>query len=205
MTSSTGLAAVSDYLLWYAKDKEQVKYNQLYVEWDERTPDPLLKSYIQVELPDGTRRRMSQEERENPAFLPEGSRRFQDISLTSQGAGIVPPPYEFKGLLFYSTGGRSWGTTHEGLSRLAKQERLIGRRNALRCIRYAGDLPGRAITNIWTDTIGGGSGKTYVVETNPKVIQRCVLMTTDPGDLVLDPTCGSGTTAFVAEQWGGVG
>ena len=202
MTSSTGLAAVSDYLLWYAKDKEQMKYNQLYVEWDERAPDPLLKSYIQVELPDGTRRRMSQEERDNPAFLPKGSRRFQDISLTSQGAGAVPPPYEFKGLLFYSTGGRSWGTTHEGLSRLAKQERLIGRQNALRCIRYAGDLPGRAITNIWTDTIGGGSGKTYVVETNPKVIQRCILMTTDPGDLVLDPTCGSGTTAYVTEQWG---
>ena len=201
MTSSTGLAAVSDYLLWYAKDKEQMKYNQLYVQWDERAPDPLLKSYIQVELPDGTRRRMSQEERENPAFLPKGSRRFQDISLTSQGSGVAPP-YEFKGLLFYSTGGRSWGTTHDGLSRLAKQERLIGRRNALRCIRYAGDLPGRAITNIWTDTIGSGSGKTYVVETNPKVIQRCILMTTDPGDLVLDPTCGSGTTAYVTEQWG---
>ncbi len=201
MTSSSGLAAVSDYLLWYAKDKEKMKYNQLYVEWDERAPDPLLKSYIQVELPDGTRRRMSQEERDNPAFLPKGSKRFQDISLTSQRAGAVPPPYEFKGLLFYSTGGRSWGTTHEGLSRLAKQERLVGRRNALCCIRYAGDLPGRAITNIWTDT-GGGSGKTYVVETNPKVIQRCILMTTDPGDLVLDPTCGSGTTAYVAEQWG---
>ena len=202
MTTSSGLATISDYLLWYAKDRERIKYRQLYMQRNERTPDPLLKSYTQVELPDGTRRRMRQEEGENPAFLPKGSRRFQDISLTSQGAGLAPPPYEFKGLLFYSTGGRSWGTTHEGLNRLAKQGRLIGKRNALRCIRYASDLPGRAITNIWTDTIGGGSGKTYVVETNPKVVQRCILMTTDPGDLVLDPTCGSGTTAYVAEQWG---
>ena len=201
MTTSSGLATISDYLLWYAKDRERIKYRQLYMQRNERAPDPLLNSYTQVELPDGTRRRMKQEERENPAFLPKGSRRFQDISLTSQGAGLARP-YEFKGLLFYSTGGRSWGTTHEGLNRLAKQERLIGKRNALRCIRYASDLPGRAITNLWTDTIGGGTGKTYVVETNPKVIQRCVLMTTDPGDLVLDPTCGSGTTAYVAEQWG---
>ena len=201
MTTSSGLATISDCLLWYAKDRERIKYRQLYIQRNERAPDPLLNSYTQVELPDGTRRRMRQEEKENPAFLPKGSRRFQDISLTSQGSGVAPP-YEFKGILFYSTGGRSWGTTQDGLSRLAKQERLIGKRNALRCIRYASDLPGRAITSLWTDTIGGGTGKTYVVETNPKVIQRCVLMTTDPGDLVLDPTCGSGTTAYVAEQWG---
>ncbi|MDE0555404.1 MAG: DNA methyltransferase, partial [Candidatus Poribacteria bacterium] len=82
------------------------------------------------------------------------------------------------------------------------QGRLLTSGKSLRYIRYARDFPGREITNLWTDTSGGRFGKAYVVETNPKVIQRCILMTTDPGDLVLDPTCGSGTTAYVAEQWG---
>ncbi|MCG9131029.1 site-specific DNA-methyltransferase [Candidatus Poribacteria bacterium] len=202
MTSSTGLAAVSDYLLWYAKDKEQVKYNQLYVEWDERAPDPLLKSYIQVELPDGIRRGMTKEEAENPALLPMKSLRFRAILATSQTPSDATYPYKFEGRDFIPSSGRGWVASREGLDRLAKQERLVGGKTSLNYIRYANDFPGRVLTNIWTDTGRGGSGKTYVVETNPKVIQRCILMATDPGDMVLDPTCGSGTTAYVAEEWG---
>ncbi len=203
MTSSTGLASVSDYLLWYAKDKEQMKYNQLWVKWDERVADPLLKSYTQVELNDGTRRRMTKAEVENPALLPGGARRFLEILASSQtGSGAISE-YKFEGKEFTPIGkDRGWPTTHEGLDRLAKQRRLTGKKRTLYYIRYSTDSPGRARTNLWTDTAGSTPERRYVVETNPKVIQRCILMTTDPGDLVLDPTCGSGTTTYLAEQWG---
>lgn len=202
MTSSTSLASVSDYLLWYAKNKDVVKYGQLWMEWDERKADPLLKSYTQIELEDGTRRGMTRDERENPELLPSGSRRFINLSVSSQSSEGYADEYKFQGKTFTPPSSRTWSASSEGLDRLAKQERLTGKRTALRYIRYAVDSPGNPITNLWTDTAGGRSGRTYVVETHPKVIQRCVLMTTDPGDLVLDPTCGSGTTAYVAEQWG---
>ena len=179
-----------------------MKYNQLYMAWDERVADPLLKPYVRVELPDGTRRRMTQEENENPALLPEGSRRFATYRITSQTGGSANYEYKFEGKGFTPSNGRGWSTSSEGLDRLAKQRRLVGKKRALYYIRYASDFPGRALTNMWADTGHGRAGKSYVVETNPKVIQRCILMTTDPGDLVLDPTCGSGTTAYVAEQWG---
>ncbi len=203
MTSSASLAAVSDYLLWYTKDKEQMKYNQLWMQWDERNPDPLLKSYAQVELEDGTRRRMTREETENPALLPKGTRRFLEVLASSQTGSGATSKYEFEGRDFTPIGkDRGWPTTHEGLNRLAKQKRLTGRKRTLYYIRYTTDSPGRAVTNLWTDTSGSTPERRYVVETNPKVIQRCILMTTNPGDLVLDPTCGSGTTAYLAEQWG---
>ena len=203
MTSSTSLAAVSDYLLWYAKDKDQMKYNPLWMEWDERIADPLLKSYTQVELKDGTRRRMTREETENPALLPKGTRRFLEVLASSQTGSGATSKYEFEGRDFTPIGkDRGWPTTHEGLDRLAKQQRLVGRKRTLLYIRYATDSPGRARTNLWTDTAGSTPERRYVVETNPKVIQRCILMTTAPGDLVLDPTCGSGSTAYLSEQWG---
>lgn len=201
MTSSTELASISDYLLWYAKDKDQMKYKQLWLEWNERTPDPLLRRYTQVELTDKTRRGMTQEEKEKPWLLPEGSRRFLELSVSSQSGGSATYGYEFEGQTYTPPGSRGWSTSQDGLDRLAKQRRLVGKKRALYYIRYASDALGRPITNIWSDTAGSRE-KSYVVETQPKVIQRCILMTTDPGDLVLDPTCGSGTTAYVAEHWG---
>ena len=200
-TSTTRLSSISDYILWYAKDLEQMKYRQLYLERNERTPDPLLKSYTQVEFVDGTRRGMTKDERENPAVLPKESRRFAAYRVTSQTAGSATWEYEFEGRSFKPPPGSGWTTNQVGLDRLTKQARLTGPGEILYYIRYARDFPGRLLTNLWTDTLGG-SGKIYVVQTNPKVIQRCILMTSDPGDLVLDPTCGSGTTAYVAEQWG---
>ena len=202
VTSADGLASVSDYLLWYAKDKKQVKYRQLYMQWDERKVDPLLGNYAYVEFLDGFRRGMKADEKRNPALLPEESRRFATYRITSQTGGSANYKYEFEGKSFTPPIGRGWSTSLEGLDRLTKQGRLTGTGLLLYYIRYASDFPGRAITNMWTDTGQGRSGKSYVVETNPKVIQRCILMTTDPGDLVLDPTCGSGTTAYLAEQWG---
>ena len=201
MTSATGLASVFDYILWYAKDKERMRCNPLWLEWDERTPDPLLRRYTQVELEDGTRRGMSVEEKEKPWLLPKGSRRFLELSVSSQSGGSATYEYQFEGQIYTPPGNRGWSTNLDGLNRLAKQRRLVGKERALYYIRYAKDAVGRPLTNIWTDTAGSRE-KTYVVETQPKVIQRCMLMTTDPGDLVLDPTCGSGTTAYVAEQWG---
>lgn len=201
MTSSIGLASISDYLLWYAKDKEQMKYRQLYAQWDARTPDPLLRRYTQVELPDGIRRGMTQEEKKKPWLLPEESRRYLELSVSSQTGGSATFNYEFENRSFSPPGRRGWSTSRDGLDRLAKQRRLVGKERALYYIRYTNDALGRPITNIWTDTAGSRE-KSYVVETQPKVIQRCMLMTTDPGDLVLDPTCGSGTTAYVAEEWG---
>ena len=202
MTSSTELASVSDYLLWYAKDKGQIKYNQLYMERDERTAEPLLRRYYNVELPNRTRRRMTKEEMENPSVLPEGSRRFADYSVSSQTGGSANYAYKFEGRTYLPPGDRGWAASQDGLNRLTKQGRLLPLGKTLCYIRYADDFPGQAITNLWTDTAGSRSGRMYVVETNPKVIQRCILMTTAPGDLVFDPTCGSGTTAYVAEQWG---
>ena len=202
MTSSTELASVSDYLLWYAKDKRQIKYNQLYMERDERIAEPLLRRYYNVELPNRTRRRMTKEEMENPSLLPEGSRRFADYSVSSQTGGSANYAYKFEGRTYLPPGDRGWAASQDGLNRLTKQGRLLPLGKTLCYIRYADDFPGQAITNLWTDTAGSRSGRMYVVETNPKVVQRCILMTTDPGDLVLDPTCGSGTTAYVAEQWG---
>ena len=204
VTSSAGLSSGCDYLLWYAKDKEGMKYRQLYMEYDERASDPLLKNYTRVDLPNGAQRKMTRDELKNPTLLPPGSRRFVDYKATSQARGIptYPSPYEFEGKVYAPPVGAGWMTSHDGLDRLQKQGRLLSTGTSLRYIRYADDFPGREITNLWTDTAGGRSGKTYVVETNPKVIQRCILMTSDPGDLVLDPTCGSGTTAYVAEQWG---
>ena len=201
-TSSTSISSVFDYLLWYAKDRNRMKYRQLYMEWDERKPDPLLKSYERVQLLDGTQRRMTSKEKQDPSLLPVGSRRFVDYSVTSETAGNATYEYGFEGRGFTPTSDRGWAASREGLDRLAKQGRLLAPGKSLRYIRYATDSPGRALTNLWTDTAGGRSGKTYVVETQPKVVQRCILMTSDPGDLVLDPTCGSGTTAYVAEQWG---
>ena len=121
MTSATGLAAVSDYLLWYAKDKEQMKYYPLYAQWDERTPDPLLKSYMQVELPDGTRRGMTKEEGENPSLLPMKTLRFRTILATSQTPSDATYPYNFEGQAFIPSSGRGWVASRDGLDRLAKQ------------------------------------------------------------------------------------
>ena len=112
--------------------------------------------------------------------------------------------YTYNGQKFKPAGGRGWSTSYEGLNKLARAERLMSPASILCFVRYFADFPVRAIDNLFLDTASGGflGPKTYIVETTPKVVERCILMTTDPGDLILDPTCGSGTTAYVAEQRG---
>src|SRR5581483_8161645 len=120
------------------------------------------------------------------------------ISSTSSG------PYEFEGRVFTQSTSGMWKTPPQGMDRLAATKRLLALGNTLRFVSYIDDFAVSPLNNVWVDTVQSGFSeeKLYVVQTNPKVTQRCMLMTTDPGDLVLDPTCGSGTTAYVAEQWG---
>lgn len=194
------LAGICDYLLWYAKEKSRLKFRRL---WINRTiaDDP---EFTLVDLPDGTRRRLTSDERSKPSLLPEGGKIFRRLDLTSTGR--TPScvfPFQFEGRTFYPTGGKSWKTNEEGMNRLAAANRIVRLGDQIYYVLYYNDFPILELANLWDDTAGGFSEqKIYVVETNPKVIQRCMLMSTDPGDLVLDPTCGSGTTAYVAEQWG---
>jgi adenine-specific DNA-methyltransferase len=203
---STHLASTSDFLLWYAVDIQRLKYRQIYT--SKIGDDPEADRYDQVEMPDGTRRPMTAEERTNPSSLPVGSRRFQLDNLV--GAEFRPDTtvkFEFEGRTFFPGVQSHWKTSVEGLNRLATNRRLQPTGGeSLRYVRFLDDFPARPIGNVWVDISGAiqsrSDPKIYVVQTSTSVVQRCVLMTTDPGDLVLDPTCGSGTTAYCAEQWG---
>jgi adenine-specific DNA-methyltransferase len=186
------LPGTYDLLLWYAKDKQICKWHALYV--DKGPGTEIGESYQHVSLPDGTRRHLLKIEQEDPDRLPKGARIFEINVLESENPIFS---FEFHGKIF----NQRWKTTAEGLTRLANAERLIIVGNTIRYIRYLDDFPIASLTNNWYDT-GAEPGKIFVVQTSTKVIERCILMTTDPGDLVLDPTCGSGTTAYVAEQWG---
>ncbi len=201
--SPTLLPNVADYLLWYAKDKERVTYRQLHQRKD--PGEEGATQYTYVEDPDtGEVRSMTQEERQNPSVVASTHRVLCHDNLTGQGASGNTDPFEWEGKVFELPANSHWKTTTEGLQRLAEENRLIAMGDTLRYKRYLDDFPVYPISNVWTDTAisGFAEKKTYVVQTNPSVVERCMLMTTDPGDLVLDPTCGSGTTAYVAEEWG---
>jgi adenine-specific DNA-methyltransferase len=194
---SVGLAGVSDYIIWYAKNKENIKYRQLY----EPKSIGAGSNYTWVDLPSGERRKMTKEERLDMSKIPEGAKIFYAGDLTS--AGFTPScmyDFEFEGKT-YKCGKNSWATNKEGMEKLIKLNRIIVPNNSPYFVRYFDDFPVQVINNLWDDT-RAAMGIKYVVQTSEKVIQRCLLMTTDPGDLVLDPTCGGGTTAYVAEQWG---
>ena len=190
------LANRVDFLIWYAKNKNDSKYRTLYLpkSYEEGTAD----TYTWLDFPDGTRRGMTKEERANKELIPKDVKIYKADNITSQGNPLIP--FEYKGKIYT----QAWKTNLGGLERLAANNRLHIAANSLQYVRYIDDFPVVPITQLWTDT-GTGSfteDKKYVVQTATKVIQRCMLMTTDPGDLVLDITCGSGTTAYVAEQWG---
>jgi adenine-specific DNA-methyltransferase len=210
-TNATGdfLPGTTDYILWYAKDREHGKYRDLYL--GKEIGEAGTAGYSWLELANGTRQRMTGEQQRNANSWPQGARAFQLDNLTSQSAGREKGEgaaswfyFEFEGRKFDPTLKSRWKTNEEGMRRLGWANRLGVIGNTLRYVRYLDDFPAYPLTNIWDDTTVAGfaADKRYVVETSPKVVERCLLMTTDPGDLVLDPTCGSGTTAYVAEQWG---
>ena len=194
------LETTGDYLIWYCKDISQLKTRTMWLE-KELKPD---KAYRNLELEHGARRYMSNSDIKGGSAFFEKCRIFRYDNLQSQSGGESGQfPVEYEGQTFRITRG-SWKTSKTGMSTLIQSGRIDRFGNTLSYIRYIDDFPCKRLTNMWTDTsiAGFASNKKYVVETNPKVIQRCILMTTDPGDLVFDPTCGSVTTAYVAESWG---
>ncbi|MBI4187934.1 MAG: site-specific DNA-methyltransferase, partial [Chloroflexi bacterium] len=172
-TPSNQIANVCDYLLWYAKQKDGVKFRRLF--WDKNTDV------------------YSQEDDSGDSFSL-GDLQSAGETKTKQG-------FKFNGHEYFPRAGYHWSTTVEGLKHAAIAGRIELVGNNLRYKRYAKDFPVTEITNFWGD-VAGVAGNIYVVQTPTRIIERCLLMTTDPGDLVVDPTCGSGTTAFVAEEWG---
>lgn len=192
------LDSTYDYIIWYGKDKTKTKFRQILTE---RNKDALLR-YNYVELKDGTSVKLTREQLEGKEPFPEG-KRWRDKSLLSDGEtkGDSSKDFEFEERIFKPNVGKHWSTTVQGLERLRKLNRIICFKDKLNFKSYLEDFPLIPSGNIW-DGMMIGTQLSYVVETSTKPIERCMLMTTDPSDLVLDITCGSGTTAYVAEQWG---
>ena len=197
------LANVVNIVLWYAKDKSKIKSRTLFGAKD--LGDERSGEYKWLLLPDGTTRSLTEEEAAGIAKLPEDARAWRHGPLTSQGYSETgSQPFEFEGRSFSCGQNQHWKTSQNGMRRLAKSGNMQARRDSISYYMFLDAFPVTPLTNVWSDTKWGfdASEKTYVVQTNIKVVQRCLLLASDPGDLVLDPTCGSGTTATVAEQWG---
>lgn len=190
------LASNVDFLVWFAKDKSKAKFNQLYFE--KSAEAGTAKNYGWIELANGSRRGKSKAEKADPSTIPGGALVYKPDNIASQGNPSDPFLYQDKEYA------QEWKTNAVGRQRLAMTNRLHVAKNSLQYVRYLTDFPCIAHTQLWADMQTGSftEDKIYAVQTAEKVIERCLLMTTDPGDLVLDPTCGSGTTAFVAEKWG---
>lgn len=206
-STSDFLSNPKNYILWYAKQKNTAKFRKLLVERRFTLQDP---GPWQIVEKDNQRCRLADFLREGGSVLDAGVRiaRLGDATSQRQGreagdASAMGFPFAFQGKMFRPSGSRGWSTTEVGLIRAAKADRLYGGGNSLSLVRYFDESPYFPLNSAWDDTGGTiGAEKVYVVQTNVRVVQRCILMATDPGDLVLDPTCGSGTTAIVAEQWG---
>jgi adenine-specific DNA-methyltransferase len=202
--SDEALAATHDFVLWFARDRDGCKVRNCYVE-RELTPEEL-EYYDHVELPTGERRPLSQAEKRLGPRVRELGRIFGRNPFVSGGwqdsLGFV---IDFEGRKFQPPHNAHWKVNRQGVEKLRSLDRLATKGNTLRFVRFFDDFPLDKLGSVWNDTgVGGfvGDERLYVVQTDTRVVQRCLLMTTDPGDLVVDPTCGSGTTAYVAERWG---
>ena len=195
--SQSGLARIYDYIVWFARDAERMKFSPLFADRD-ISDDREYRFIDDRDSPTGIRR-VSEAEFSN---LGDPSRVFRRVQLTS--SGYTPSctfTFDFLGVECKPFGGKSWRTTREGVERLIQLDRLFLLGKSPYVKQYQRDFPLTQLENVWTDQ-PPAEAKQYAVQTATKFIQRCMLMTTDPGDLVLDPTCGSGTAAHVAEQWG---
>jgi adenine-specific DNA-methyltransferase len=210
-STSEFLGPTFDYLLWYAKRKEAMKYRKILLK---KAPGQRGGTgYKSVQMPDLVRRSLTKAEVEAPDMLPPGARIYFRDNLTSQSVGRQKGEgaaswfsVNFQGRLIRPSLSVRWKTNEQGFDRLIKSYRVeVSSGSNLGYVRFLDDYPVFELTDIWTDTLGQnqfGGPKTYVVQTALSAIERCILMATDPGDLVLDPTCGSGSTAYVAEQKG---
>ena len=198
---SQGLDNTANYLVWYCKNKELRKFRPVL---RQTVPgEEGASRYKTVRLPDLTEYRVQDPTLE---VLPNGARLFRDQGMTSRtGSATTTFDVFFRGKSYRPNSG-GWRTSHSGFSRVLKADRVMPTGRTLSFKKFFDDFAAISIDNIWADVSGGVTSradpKVFVVQTGTNIIQRCILMTTDPGDLVLDPTCGSGTTAYVAEQWG---
>jgi adenine-specific DNA-methyltransferase len=192
------------YVIWYAKNKEKIKYKQLFTGKDEQWFADSAGAHLRAEnptsgesiiVPADMRKNMKEFSIKYP-----GWRLYRLLGVNAQGTE-KRDPFEFKGKIFVPPNGTQWKYSYAGLDVLRNCSRLEVEKYSLACKVYLSDYPVEAINSLW-DGIGAAGDKIYVVQTSDEIVKRCLLMTTDPGDLVLDPTCGSGTTAYVAEQWG---
>lgn len=195
LQASNRIGAILDYIVWYSRDASKVKFNRLFY----KRRSPLDEGYTTVSLPGGHFKTARELKITDIHALPEGAQLSMSVLMTKPGPGAKFET-EYCGTI-YNSGNRWWGTTPEGLDRVKKSLRAIATKSSIRLAVRFDDFPYSGYQNLWSG-IGGAANPIYVVQTNAEVIERCLLMTTDPGDLVLDPTCGSGTTAFVAEKWG---
>jgi adenine-specific DNA-methyltransferase len=198
-SQATALGRAGDYVLWYANDVERLKSRRLWRKAVDR------QGYNWLHLADGTTRGMSAAEKSGDARLPLGARVYKPDNIQSQGAASEDQTFEFRGKKYRPGATSHWKANFPaGMNRLAWADRIHVAKNSIQYIRYPDDFGWQSYTNTWSDTATGNftDDKVYVVQTGSKVIARCILLSTDPGDLVLDPTCGSGTTATMAEQWG---
>lgn len=196
------VAETNDYIVWYAKSKVAAKSKFRPFQQERAGYDWV--NYDFIRSADLTSRKISSDEKSGATPLTDGDHVYRRSPLTSASSSETTlVPFEHEGVT-YRPGKGGWKTGAKGLSLLSKADRIETYGKTASYRRYTSDFPYFPIANVWTDTASGGYGadKIYVVQTNQKIIERCILMATDPGDLVLDPTCGSGTTAYVAEQWG---
>ena len=200
-TFSQYLGGISDFVLWYAKDFDRLKYRTLFagrgLSDEDRGRFTLAQIDVGIRVPlADAGRPLQPEELIAPDPLQSAS------AGRDKGEGAASWfPVEMHGKTFRPTMQSRWKTNEAGMSRLRMADRLIPQNTSMRYARRFADFSVQVISNIWTD-LAGATDKVYVVQTTTKIVERCMLMTSDPGDLVLDPTCGSGTTAYVAEQWG---
>ncbi|MBY4606375.1 site-specific DNA-methyltransferase [Rhizobium sp. 9T] len=203
------LAPVTDYVLWYARNKDALKYREPWMQKAEGGAG--YQEYNRIEMPDGSRRVMTKSELADLDRQGSLGRQYRQGDLSSQGGGRAKGegaaswfPVRYNGFDYRPNSQRRWSTNEVGMQRLLRASRVELRGTALAYVRYLDDFKLMPLNNIWRDVkfSSRSEEKTYVVQTSENVVQRCILMTTDPGDLALDPTCGSGTTAYVAEQWG---
>jgi adenine-specific DNA-methyltransferase len=195
---ATLLEGMFDYLLWYARDRSSVQFSHLY-----RRSEPTYSSrWTSVQLPSGERRRLTAHEVGDLTLLPPGSHVYRLVSQRAPSFsqnGVYE--FEFEGKVYSPPAGGCWVSPRSAMERFAAARRLEAEGDNLSYVYFHDDFPYSKLTNVWADT-SPVQDKTFVVQTSVGVVERCIQMTTRPGDLVLDPTCGSGTTAFVAEQWG---
>ena len=208
-SSAKTLPSVCDFLLWYAKDKSQVKYRQLYEPLSRAEKAANMSFHAMVELPDGSTDSPSPEQLTDPdGKLPPGARFYQRMPLNSPGISKSgrSQPYYWNGQEWPCPAGEQWRVSMEGMERLDNLGRLdaAGPGSILRWKRYEDEIPGRQIHNLWRRK-ASASDKRYVVQTADSVIERCVLMATDPGDLVFDPTAAGPRRRWLLRSGDGVG